>query len=227
MVLSVAGNVKADEVLAICDEYLRTCEDKGLELVFPDEPDTIVKSDIREKEEVGASIFNLGWKCRPASGIDRLKKNIAAAMAGELLTDVSSDMYQRLLREGVINSTFVHEVFSGDGFFSVMLNGETEQPDYVRESVVNEVKRLISEGIPEKDFRRFQKGMYAGLVREMNDVENVANLMMSAYMDGVSPYDTIDLLTKLTPQDVHDFISNELSEDKLVLSVIERMDVQS
>lgn len=227
MVLSVAGNVKADEVLAICDEYLRPCEDKGLELVFPDEPDTIVKSDIREKEEVGASIFNLGWKCRPASGIDRLKKNIAAAMAGELLTDVSSDMYQRLLREGVINSTFVYEVFSGDGFFSVMLNGETEQPDYVRESVVNEVKRLISEGISEKDFRRFQKGMYAGLVREMNDVENVANLMMSAYMDGVSPYDTIDLLTKLTPQDVHDFISSELSEDKLVLSVIERMDVQS
>ena len=83
MVLSVAGNVKADEVLAICDEYLRPCEDKGLELVFPDEPDTIVKSDIREKEEVGASIFTLGWKCRPASGIDRLKKNIAAAMAGE------------------------------------------------------------------------------------------------------------------------------------------------
>jgi len=39
MTLSIAGNISADEVLEICDECLRPCEDKGLETVFPDEPD--------------------------------------------------------------------------------------------------------------------------------------------------------------------------------------------
>ena len=223
MVLSIAGNVKADEVLAICDEYLRPCEDKGLEMVFPEEPDKIVKREIREKENVGASIFNLGWKCRPASGMDRLKKNIAAAMAGEFLTDVSSEMYQKMLMEGIINSTFAYEVFSGDGFFSLIISGESEDSDSIRENVIREVKRFISEGIPEKDFRRFQKGMYAGLVRELNNVEMVATVMSGAHMDGLSPFDTIDRLAELTPQDVLDFMSSELSDDKLVLSVIERM----
>ena len=223
MVLSIAGNVKADEVLAICDEYLRPCEDKGLEMVFPEEPDNIVKREIREKENVGASIFNLGWKCRPASGMDRLKKNIAAAMAGEFLTDVSSEMYQKMLMEGIINSTFAYEVFSGDGFFSLIISGESEDSDSIRENVIREVKRFISEGIPEKDFRRFQKGMYAGLVRELNNVEMVATVMSGAHMDGLSPFDTIDRLAELTPQDVLDFMSSELSDDKLVLSVIERM----
>jgi len=223
MVLSIAGNVKADEVLAICDEYLRPCEDKGLEMVFPEEPDNIVKREIREKENVGASIFNLGWKCRPASGMDRLKKNIAAAMAGEFLTDVSSEMYQKMLMEGIINSTFAYEVFSGDGFFSLIISGESEESDSIRENVIREVKRFISEGIPEKDFRRFQKGMYAGLVRELNNVEMVATVMSGAHMDGLSPFDTIDRLAELTPQDVLDFMSSELSDDKLVLSVIERM----
>ncbi|MBP3267066.1 MAG: insulinase family protein [Ruminococcus sp.] len=223
MVLSIAGNVKADEVLAICDEYLRPCEDKGLEMVFPEEPDNIVKREIREKENVGASIFNLGWKCRPASGMDRLKKNIAAAMAGEFLTDVSSEMYQKMLMEGIINSTFAYEVFSGDGFFSLIISGESEDSDSIRENIIREVKRFISEGIPEKDFRRFQKGMYAGLVRELNNVEMVATVMSGAHMDGLSPFDTIDRLAELTPQDVLDFMSSELSDDKLVLSVIERM----
>ena len=223
MVLSIAGNVKADEVLAICDEYLRPCEDKGLEMVFPEEPDNIVKREIREKENVGASIFSLGWKCRPASGMDRLKKNIAAAMAGEFLTDVSSEMYQKMLMEGIINSTFAYEVFSGDGFFSLIISGESEDSDSIRENVIREVKRFISEGIPEKDFRRFQKGMYAGLVRELNNVEMVATVMSGAHMDGLSPFDTIDRLAELTPQDVLDFMSSELSDDKLVLSVIERM----
>ena len=223
MVLSIAGNIKAEEVLAVCDEYLKPCEDKGLELVFRDEPETIVSSEFREKENVGASIFYLGWKCRPCSGVERLKKHIAASMAGEFLTDVSSDMYQRLLKEGVINSTFVYEVFSGDGFLTLIISGESEDPDRVREELINERDRLMREGLPEKDFMRFQKGMYAGLVREMNNVEMVANIMLGAHMDGVSPFDTIDRLTDVTADDVVDLISSELSEDKLVLSVIERM----
>ena len=223
MVLSIAGNIKAEEVLAVCDEYLKPCEDKGLELVFRDEPETIVSSEFREKENVGASIFYLGWKCRPCSGVERLKKHIAASMAGEFLTDVSSDMYQRLLKEGVINSTFVYEVFSGDGFLTLIISGESEDPDRVREELINERDRLMREGLPEKDFLRFQKGMYAGLVREMNNVEMVANIMLGAHMDGVSPFDTIDRLTDVTADDVVDLISSELSEDKLVLSVIERM----
>lgn len=222
MVLSIAGNIKADEVLAICDEYLRPCEDKGLELLFADEPDEIVSSEFREKESIGASIFHLGWKCSPCSGMDRLKKNIAAAMAGEFLTNVSSEMYQRLLREGVINSTFAYEVFSGDGFFTLILSGESEYPDRIREEVRREAERLVSEGLPEKDFRRFQKGIYSGLVREMNNVEMVASGMMASHMDGLSPFDTIDRLTDVTEDDVISLIKNELTDDKLVLSVIER-----
>jgi hypothetical protein len=51
----------------------------------------------------------------------------------------------------------------------------------------------------------------------------VATVMSGAHMDGLSPFDTIDRLAELTPQDVLDFMSSELSDDKLVLSVIERM----
>lgn len=226
MVLSIAGNIRADEVLAICDEYLKPCEDKGLETVFADEPDTIVRSEYREKDNVGASIFNMGWKCSPCSGMERLRKILAATMAGIFLTDVSSEMYQELLRDGIINSTFSYEVFSGDGYFSLVLSGESEHPDIVRESIIREKERLLSEGIPEKDLRRFIKGVYADLVCELNNVELVANLMLNSHMDGISPYDTIDEITKLTTDDVLGFIKNELNDDKLVLSVIERIGEQ-
>ena len=74
MVLSIAGNISADEVLAICDECLKPCEDKGLETVFPDEPESVVEPEIYEIQPVGASIFHIGYKCRPCSGHERLKK---------------------------------------------------------------------------------------------------------------------------------------------------------
>lgn len=220
MVLSIAGNIKADEVLAICDECLRPCEDKGLETVFPDEPDTVVEPEIYEIQPVGAPIFHIGYKCRPCSGQERLKKSMAASLAVSLITDASTDMYKKLLDDGVINSSFGGEVFVGDGYFSVIFSGESASPEIIRDSIKKEAERLINESINEKDFQRIKKSAYGMSIRELNNVEVVANLMINAHMEGAGPYDSIEVLSEMTSQDVLDFIRSEFDPDKLVMSVV-------
>ncbi len=223
MVLSIAGNIKADEVLAICDEYLRPCEDKGLETVFPDEPEDIVKSEIREFQPVGADIFHIGYKCRPCTGAEKIKKYMAATLAASILSDPSSDMYQKLLKEEVINSSFTSEIFSGDGYFSMIFSGESSQPEKIRSAIIEEIALLRDNGLEERAFQRNKKSIYGMLVRELNNVANVANLMINSHMDmdGASPYASIETLSELTAGDVAGFIKNELLEERLVMSVIE------
>lgn len=221
MVLSIAGNISADEVLAICDECLKDCDDKGLETVFPDESDTIVKSEIREKQPVGTPIFNLGYKCGACTGEERLRKTMVASIVSSLLSDASSDMYQILLKAGIINSSFGTEVFTGDGYFTVIFSGESGSPEKVRDAVADEVDRMLSEGICEKDFQRIKKSTYGMFVRELNNVEAVANLMMNSHMDGVGPYDAINVISGITSEDALAFMKNELRRDRLVMSVIE------
>ena len=128
-----------------------------------------------------------------------------------------------MLKEGIINSSFSYEIFNGNGYFVFVISGDSESPDAVRDNVAAEVERIKSEGIAERDFRRFQKGIYAGIVREQNNVEAVANVMLGAYLDGVSPFDAMDMLAELTPEDVLGFVKNELNSDRFVLSVAERM----
>jgi len=221
MVLSIAGNINADEVLAICDECLKTCEDKGLETVFPDEPDEIVKSEIYEKQPVGSPIFHIGYKCRNCNGQERLRKSMAGSVATSMLTDPSSEMYQKLLSDGTINSTFGGEIFCGDGYFTAIFSGESNQPEKVRDAIVCEIDRWIEKGIDEKDFQRIKKSTYGLLIRELNNVESVASRMMDSHMEGIGPYDTISVLSELTSSDVLDFIKDELRKDRLVMSVIE------
>lgn len=220
MVLSIAGNIKAEEVLAICDECLKPCEDKGLETVFPDEPESIVTPEIYENQPVGATLFSIGYKCPSCSGMDRLKKTMAASIAASMLTDASTDMYKKLLDEEMINSSFASEVFYGDGYFAVIFSGESDKPEIVRKSLDDEIKRIISDGLDEKSFARIKKSTYGSLIRELNNVEAVANLLINSHMDGVSPYDTIGVLSELSGKDVYEFIKNELCSDKTVLSVI-------
>ena len=128
-------------------------------------------------------------------------------------------MYKKLLDDGVINSSFGGEVFVGDGYFSVIFSGESASPEIIRDSIRNEAERLISEGINEKDFQRIKKSAYGMSIRELNNVEVVANLMINAHMEGAGPYDSIEVLSEMTSQDVLDFIRSELDPEKLVLSV--------
>lgn len=221
MVLSIAGNIKADEVLAICDEYLKECEDKGLETVFPDEPDSIVQSEIYETQPVGTPVFHIGYKCKACNGQERLTQNIALSIASALITDASSDMYQKLLKEQVINSSFGAEVFCGDGYFSVIFAGESNDPKKVRDSIISEVERILSDGINEKDFQRIKKSMYGSLIRQLNNVEAVAGMMLGAYMAEAGPYDIINTVSEMTSDVVLEYIRRELDKEKIVMSVVE------
>lgn len=221
MVLSVAGNISADEVLAICDECLKPCEDRGLETVFPDEPDDIVKAEIRETQPVGTPLFSFGCKLAPCRGRARLEKSIKSMLAADMFADPSSELYQRLLRQQLINSSFGTEVFTGDDYFALIFSGESSSPEKVREAILGEIERVKTDGLCEEDFQRIKKAYYGMLIRELNNVEAVANLMINSHMDGVGPFDTIDVLSKMTSAEVLDFIKNEMTDDRFVLSVVE------
>lgn len=220
MVLSIAGNVKADEILEICDKYLKPCEDKGLETVFPDEPESIVRNEIVENQPVGIPLFNIGYKCTPKNGTERLRAIIQAEISASLLTDSSSEFYQRLISEGIINSGFDYECFCGDGYFSLIFSGEVKNPFRVRDEILSEFERIRNDGIDEDMFQNIKKSIYGKLVRQLNNVEEVANIMINSHMDGVSPYDEAEILSDMTSSDVLDFIRTELIDEKLAISVI-------
>lgn len=222
MTLSIAGNISADDVMKICDEMLRPCADKGLETVFPNEPANIVQSEIREKQSVGASIFQMGYKCTPCTE-NFFKKEMTASLALSYIGDAASDMYLRLLSEGIINNTFSGEVFAGDGFFSAIFSGESESPEKVRDAVTAEIRRIAADGIDERVFSRIKKSLYGSYVRQLNNVTAFASVMINAHMAGCKPFDPVDIVSELTSADALEFIRNELTEDKLVLSVIEKM----
>ena len=45
--------------------------------------------------------------------------------------------------------------------------------------------------------------------------------MMNSHMDGVGPYDAINVISGITSEDALAFMKNELRRDRLVMSVIE------
>jgi len=220
MVLAVAGNVKVDEILEICDKCLKNCENKELETVFPEEPDSIIKNECVEIQPVGTPIFNIGYKCKARKGYENLKASMQAYIAAGLIADPSTDIYQSLLSEGLINSGFGYEAFTGDGYFTLIFSGESTDAYKVRDVISDAFEDAKNNGFSQEHFERLKKATYGMFVRELNNVEAVANLMINSAMDGVKPYDSIKILSEMTYDDVLEFIKNEISPENLAISIV-------
>ncbi|MDO5560826.1 MAG: pitrilysin family protein [Oscillospiraceae bacterium] len=221
MVLVVAGNVKADEVIQIADRRLKKAQDVQLEVTFPDEPDTVVKKESVTKMTVGLPIFNIGYKSTPLSGYEGLKAEMESCIAVSVIADPSSVLYKSLMEDGLINTSFSTEVFTGPGYFTIIFGGESRNPREVLRRINEEIDRLRIEGISSELFENIRRSTYGAAIRELNNTEAVANLMINSYFDSVSPFDSIQVLKQMTFEDVQKCLMDRFDPDKAAVSIIE------
>jgi predicted Zn-dependent peptidase len=221
MVLAVAGNIKADEVLEIADRLLKPCENYELETVFENEPEDIVKKEVVQHLSVGIPLFNIGFKASPKKGYENVKAELEASMVMNILADSSSPLYKRMTEDGLINSSFSTEVFNGDGFFSMIFGGESQKPYDVMEEIIKEIESAKVNGLDKRHFEVLKKVNYGSAIRESNNVEAVANALINSQFEGVGMYDTMKIISEMTYEDVQKCLCERFDTSKVAISIVE------
>lgn len=222
MALSIAGNIKLDEVLAICDEHLKKKENPKLVTAFPEEPDEVNEKMFVQKMPVGTPLFAVGYKSVPFCGKERIKKELEASILLNLICGSTSDLYKELYDEGLINSNFYTEVDSGDGFFASVFSGESKEPHKVYERIKREIVRIKSEGIDSDMFEIIKKAEYGKLISGLNSAEKCATLMLeSDLIVGVDAFENVEALASITQNDILDCIDILFDNTKSAISIVE------
>ncbi len=221
MVLSIAGNCNASEVLEIAERFLKKNEDVNLETTFPEEPDYVNKKEVVQKLPIGTPIFNIGFKTKPVFGKDAIKKEMTASIILSLLGGSTSSLYRQLFDEGLINSSFSTEVFSGDGYFVNIFGGDSKNPREVMSRIQSEIDRAKKDGLDAEEFEIIKKSKYGKLIRGFNNVEACASLMLNSHFNDVDAFETVEILAGITYEDVMSGLNEMFDNDKASISIIE------
>ncbi|MBE6837981.1 MAG: insulinase family protein [Ruminococcus sp.] len=221
MVLSVAGNVNVDKVLEICDRMLKPCEDVNLETVFTEEPDGVVEHEVVQKLDVATPLFNIGFKAKPETALAALRAEVETNIVLSLLADESSSLYKKMYDNGLINTTFGTEVFSGDGYFCSIFSGESRNPHDVMNEIIKEIENAKINGLDRERFEIIKKAYYGSKIRECNNVESVATSMINSYMAGVTPFDEVETIAATTFEDVQKRLNKQFNTENVTISIIE------
>ena len=223
MVIAVAGNFDVDKTLEICDELLKPSKDHGLQVIVPDEPLTVHEKRNVQKLSCAIPLFNIGWKFPAYSGKEQLEKYIVYNILMELCLGRTSDFYNRMYEDGLLNDAFNVGVFCGRGFFSVIADGESTDPDKVLSEIEKELFRLRKEGLDEDEFITIHNKTYGELVAGFNNVESVANAMISQEINDVGIYDGIEITANTTFADIKSALDDFDIENNSI-SIIEPAD---
>lgn len=222
MALVIAGDVDVEAIGAIVDEEIRTEAKPEVEQFFPQEPCSVRVHEVESHLAISMPMFYIGFKDgEPTSDCKQLLRNrLCATLALQLLVGESSELYQRLYEEGLVNAPLSCEVMAQPTYFCSLISGESEQPKRVRDLVLAEVSALSARSRFQTDFERIKKNVYGSFVKSFNRVEHIAGQQLHFLFDGVSMLDYLPTLNAITADEIAQYLKTKFTEDRMVLSVV-------
>lgn len=220
MVLAVAGNFDVDAALAVIDRGVQESVDPEIEHKTPEEPETVLQAFIEERQEVAVPEFQIGFKELPLDGMNLVEAVAYREILVELIAGEDTDFYRSLYDQGLINSSFGAELFSGPGYFADIFAGESKDPVKAYEAMKQELLRVKKTPFSEKQFETAKKAVYGRYVRLFNNVEEVASALISAHLLGVDVYDSIDSIAKADYAKAVEWLQASFDGNRSALSVI-------
>ena len=98
--------------------------------------------------DVSAPQFLIGAKLPPApAGEEALRQRLVSSLALRLLVGASSDFYNRLYASGLLNRDFDAEVDFSAGTGTLLIGGESPDPEAVLRELTEELRRVGREGL--------------------------------------------------------------------------------
>lgn len=220
MALSVAGNVTKDEVIAIADKMLKKEDKKEFQQIIPEEPQGVAQDYIEEALGVDIEKFALGFKENYAEPVRTAKETLLMNIALEVIAGNVSPLYSRLMDEGLINTSFGKEYFTGRGFSLPIFTGESHEPQRVKDEIIKEIDTIKNKGISDDDFSVAIKKLYGAEVNRYNDVDDLAGNMLDSYFNASELFENMTLYKSITKSEVEQTIKDSFNKDNCCLSVI-------
>lgn len=220
MCLAVVGDVTPEQVLAVCDKMLEKAEPLSIERSFDDEPREIACSYAEYNLAMSMPVFSFGYKEECKDLTQNLRKMIEVNILLEILAGDTSGLYNKMFDNGLINTSFSKEYFTGFGYEAIMFDGESVNPQAVADEIKKAVAALRADGIDDEQFENARRSLYGREIMEYNDIDSIANAVLSAYFNRYSVFDTMEIYKSVTKEDIEKRLENMMMEEYSALSVV-------
>ena len=218
MVLAAAGNTTMEQVLAACARHglLDPRPEERVQRLWADEPMTLEAAEKRIRMPVSKPCFGLGFKEAPLAP-DDLRSEMLYDLVLCCICGGMSPLYRRLYDSGLTNPGFGGEVLRVDGCCCILFTGESDEPDTVKQLLLDEIEQVRRAGIDREVFTLCKNEKYGQLIENLENVEDSASQMADFALSGQTVAQQITMLAGLTAEDADAALQHILSTDRMAV----------
>jgi predicted Zn-dependent peptidase len=222
MLLFIVGPMNTEEMMGfIKDNQTKKTfkEQEEIKRQFDDEPATVSEKKKVLKMNVHTSKCMIGIKeSNPTKqGEDLLKHELTVNILLDLLFGKSSDHYQKLYDDGLIDETFAYDYTGENGFGFAMLGGDTSEPDKLAERVQHILLAFDPTSIKEEELERIKKKKIGSFLRALNSPEFIANQFTRYAFNDMDLFEVTPQLEKITLEDLNRVATEFIKEEAFTI----------
>jgi Predicted Zn-dependent peptidases len=222
MLLFVVGPMNTEEMMGfIKDNQAKKTfkEQEEIQRQFDEEPVTVSEKKKVLKMNVHTSKCMVGIKeSNPIrQGEELLKHELTVNILLDLLFGKSSDHYQKLYDDGLIDETFAYDYTGENGFGFAMLGGDTSEPDKLAERVKDILLQFDPSSVKEEDLERIKKKKIGSFLRALNSPEFIANQFTRYAFNNMDLFEVTPQLEKITLEDLKNVAAEFIKEEAFTI----------
>ncbi len=227
MALCVEGDVEPETVCRIAEEVLPAGKQPVPYILLGEYEGMLpLKERIEEEMPIAMPEFLIGAKDYDAplsetcDAHDRIFRRLVSYLALRLLCGTSSPFYMKLYSEGLITHSFDYDTDYAADTVTVIIGGESNNPDAVLHALHEEVAAISEKGFDRKRFDTAKKSLLGSRLRTLEDFESLCGNLFSDWIDGFCCPDYSSVLAEIRCEDCDAWVKEILAPERLALSIL-------
>jgi predicted Zn-dependent peptidase len=225
MLLFVVGAVIPEEIFSLVRENqaAKSYEQQPeIKRFFEAEPLGVAKDKSVREMSVAIPKVMFGFKEKSVglTGVALLKRELCSQLVLDILLGTSSDIYQNLYEQQLINDTFGTDYSSETQYGFSVIGGDTPDPEKLVQSVVAGLENAKETGIDPSAFELNKKKRIGTFLRSLNSIEFIANSFTKYKFNETDLFEIVPTLEQITLEDVNERLREHVLREQLSISII-------
>jgi predicted Zn-dependent peptidase len=222
MLLFVVGPVDPEQIMQQVKENQSKktfAKPEEIQRFFDDEPDTVAKEKNVITMPVQTPKCLMGFKEKGAmrQGNELLKRELSLNIILDLMFGQSSDHYQSLFDEGLIDDSFSFDHSAEAGFGFTIIGGDTMYPDKLSNRIREMVETFKKTKLTDEQVNRAIKKKIGSFLRSLNSPEYIANQFTRYEFNDMNLFDVVQMLESLTVDHLQEVLEDHFQFDRFTI----------
>ncbi|MFE8699145.1 EF-P 5-aminopentanol modification-associated protein YfmH [Cytobacillus sp. FJAT-54145] len=148
------------------------------------------------------------------SGKEMLKNELSLNVFLDVLFGKSSENYNQLYNDGLIDESFSYDYTQEHGFGFAMVGGDTNDPDRLADTLQKMLLDAKNNELTTESLERTKKKKIGAFLRAVNSPEYIANQFTRYAFNEMNLFDVVPTLEGITVEDVKATVNDFIAENR-------------